>query len=144
MEKVKLPRATNASFVKLPTLTSVPLIKKSNDLVSFVFNLAQLSFEISLPDDARPKYRELIVPQSADISVAVNRNTDLIPLLVTSCYTKPHWEPAIPRLSATGHSEYNQGHRVQSVILSTTSHSGCNQLHWDQPASTCAWKVVKK
>ena len=90
MEKVKLPRAANASFVKLPTLTSVPLIKKSKDLVSFVFNLAQLSFEISLPDDARSKYHEIKVPQSADISVAVNRNTDLIPLLVTSCYTKPH------------------------------------------------------
>ena len=74
MEKVKLPRAANASFVKLPTLTSVPLIKKSKDFVSFVFNLTQLAFEISFPDDARPKYRELKILQSADILVVTNKN----------------------------------------------------------------------
>ena len=74
-----MPRAANASFVELPTLTNAPLIKKSKDLVSFVYNLTQLSYEISLPDDVRPKYRELKVPRSADIPVVViNVNIDLI------------------------------------------------------------------
>ena len=131
MEKVKLPRAANTSFVKLPTLTSVPLIKKSKDLVSFVFNLAQLSFEISLPDDSRPKYHELGVPQSADISVAVNRNIDLIPcwlqLLVVSSNT-------LLQTAHNGSQPYTEW--VQSVTLGTTSNTEYSQLHSGQSATS--------
>ena len=49
MEKVKLPRAANASFVKLPTPTSVPLIKKSKDLVSFVLTSLNYRLKFLLP-----------------------------------------------------------------------------------------------